>query len=49
MAGGTKNIGHRRAVRALETKRDMLIEKAAKVRQELAATRAALKQKRKER
>ena len=46
---GTKNLAHRRQVRALEAKRDMLTERMAKTRQELAATRASLKAKRKER
>jgi len=41
-----KDIAHRRKVRALETKRDQLMEKAAKTKMDLAQTRAALKQQR---
>ena len=44
-----KDITHRRKVRALEAKRDLLTEKAAKTKMELAQTRAALKQQRKTR
>lgn len=44
-----KNIAQRRKIRALESKRDMLSERYAKTRLDLAATRAALKQQRKQR
>lgn len=42
-----KNVAHRRKVRALESKRDLLDERMKKTRLELAATRAALKAQRK--
>lgn len=42
-----KDIQHRRKVRQLETKRDTLLEQAAKQKTELAAVRATLKQVRK--
>jgi hypothetical protein len=45
----TRNIAHRRKVRALETRRDTLTEQAAKIKQQLAATRAELKSQRKAR
>lgn len=38
------DITHRRKVRAVETKRDALIEKISTARRELAKTRADLKQ-----
>lgn len=44
----TQNIAKRRAVRSLEAKRDDLTMKLAKMRQDLAAVRAELKQRRKE-
>lgn len=43
------NIARRREIRALEAKRDDLIVKLAKMRQDLASVRAALKQKRRAR
>jgi hypothetical protein len=39
----TKNIAKRRKIRALETKRDQLMERQVKDRQSLAEVRAALK------
>lgn len=47
MAG--RNISHRRKVRALEAKRDQLTEQAAKIKEQLAATRGQLKTARKTR
>jgi len=44
-----RNIAHRRKVRALETKRDTLTEQSARIKQQLAATRAELKTMRKAR
>jgi hypothetical protein len=44
----SQNLAKRRAIRALETKRDELSVRLAKTREELAAVRAALKQRRKE-
>jgi len=44
-----RNIAHRRKVRSLETKRDALTEQAAKIKMQLAATRAELKSQRKTR
>jgi len=40
---GCKDIPKRRKIRALETRRDMLNEKLAKQKLEMAAIRAALK------
>jgi len=40
---GNKDIAKRRQIRAMETKRDKLIEASAKARVSLAETRAALK------
>lgn len=37
------NIAHRRKLRELEAKRDKLLETAAKVKQDMATTRAAIK------
>lgn len=43
-----KDIQHRRKVRQLEAKRDELMEKAKRTKMDLAQTRAALKQQRKQ-
>lgn len=43
MATGKSNVAHRRAVRAVEAKRDKLIENTARNRNELAKVRAELK------
>ena len=41
-----KDIAHRRKIRALEAKRDALMERAAKTKVDLATTRAQLKSQR---
>ena len=45
---GIKHIAKRRKIRALEARRDMLNEKMAKMRMEMASIRATLKVQRRE-